>query len=137
MKPKRIVRRKETCGRLGCGKTKFGEDYEFHDPADPFVPNTEIPRLKPLHLGPRNVGFVESEIDALIDALAELRNAPEVGTRTTHVFLTDAMPRELEQRRELLERRKRLRAIGDHDPETKSKIDEIERALRALDRPQK
>ena len=75
MKPKRIVRRKEACGRLGCGKTKFGEDYEFHDPADPFVPNTEIPRLKPLHLGPRNVGFVDSEIDVLIGALAKLRNA--------------------------------------------------------------
>jgi predicted DNA-binding transcriptional regulator AlpA len=75
MKPKRIVRRKEACGRLGCGKTKFGEDYEFHDPADPFVPNTEIPRLKPIHLGPRNVGFLEHEIDALIDGLAKLRDA--------------------------------------------------------------
>jgi predicted DNA-binding transcriptional regulator AlpA len=74
MKPKRIARRKEACARLGCGKTKFDEDYEYHDPADPCVPGTEIPRLKPIHLGPRNVGFLDAEIDELIDALAALRD---------------------------------------------------------------
>jgi len=45
------------------------------------------------------------------------------------MFFTDAMPLELEEeRRELLERRAGLR--GDPDPETKSEIGEIERALR-------
>jgi predicted DNA-binding transcriptional regulator AlpA len=137
--PKRIVRKKEAWLRLGCGHSKFHEAYVLRDPADPFVPGTEIPRLKPIPLGSRNIGFLDHEIDELIDALAELRNAPEVGTRTTQVFLTDARPRELGQRRELLERGKRLRAqaIGDPDPETKSEIEEIERALRVLDRPQK
>jgi len=54
------------------------------------------------------------------------------------VFLKDALPVQLERRRrELLERRARLRAqlIGDADPETKLEIEEIERALRALDQP--
>jgi predicted DNA-binding transcriptional regulator AlpA len=134
-----ILRLKQVLSRLACGKTKFEEDYRHHTPDDPHVPGTDIPRVKPIPLGERNIGFLESEIDDLIDALAALRDAPEVGTRTTHVFLTDAMPRELEQRRELLERRKRLRAqaVGDPDPETKSEIEEIERALRALDQPQK
>ena len=71
MKPRKFVRRKEACGRMGCGKTKFKEDYEFHDAADPFVPGTEIPRVKRIPLGPVNFGFLEHELDALIDALAK------------------------------------------------------------------
>jgi hypothetical protein len=60
---------------LGCGKTKFETDYRFHSADDPFVKGTEIPRLKALPLGERNIGFLEHEADALIDALAELRDA--------------------------------------------------------------
>jgi len=71
MNPRRIVRRKEACGRLGCGRTKFIEDYEFHSADEPNVPGTEIPRVKPIPLGPVNVGFLEQALDALIDALAE------------------------------------------------------------------
>jgi len=140
MKPKRIVREPEACNRLGCRRTKFRTDYRFNDPANPTVPNTKIPRLRPVHLGVRNVGYIDSEIDELIDALAELRNASEFGTRTTHVFLTDALPPKLERERsELLERRNRLRAmvIGDPDPELRTQIEEIDRALRAFDQPRK
>jgi hypothetical protein len=71
MKPRKILRRKEACGRLGCGRTKFIEDYEFHDAADPFVPGTQIRRVRSIRLGPVNSGFLEHELDALIDALAE------------------------------------------------------------------
>jgi hypothetical protein len=148
---RKILRRKEAMSRLGCGKTKFSLDYEFHDEADPFVPGTQVPRVKSIPLGPVNIGFLESDIDALIDALASsgghseskaknrkaARNA-ETGTR---VFLTDALlpPRLERERRKRLERRARLRAqvIGDPDPETKSEIEEIERALRAFDQPRK
>jgi hypothetical protein len=139
MKPKRIVRPKEAWKKLGCGHSKFEEDYRFHTPDDPFVPGTDIPRVKAIPLGQRNVGFLDNDLDELIDALAELRDAVPVGTRTTQVFLTDAMPRKLEQRRELLERRKRLRAqvIADADPELRTQIEEIDRELRGLDRPQK
>lgn len=59
MKPRKILRPKETWARLGCGKTKGGEDYELHSAADPFVPGTQIPRLRPLSLGARNKGFLE------------------------------------------------------------------------------
>ena len=78
MKPRKILRPKETWASLGCGKTKFDEDYRFHTPDDPFVPGTEIPRLKPIPLGERNIGYLEHEKDALIDALAELRDAVPV-----------------------------------------------------------
>ena len=52
MKPKRIVREPEACSRLGCRRTKFRTDYR---------------------LGPRNIGYLDAEIDELIDA--ELRDA--------------------------------------------------------------
>src|SRR5262249_30578153 len=71
MKPRKILRRKEAMSRLGCGKTKFSLDYEFHDEADPNIPGADIPRVRALNLGPVNRGFLEHEIDALIDALAK------------------------------------------------------------------
>jgi hypothetical protein len=74
MKPRTILRPKATWKKLACGKTKFETDYRFHSDDDPFVPGTEIPRLKALPLGERNIGFLEHEADALIDGLAELRD---------------------------------------------------------------
>jgi hypothetical protein len=68
--PKQILRPKVTWGRVGCGRTKFSTDYTLHDPKDLYVPGTRIKRLKPIRLGPRNVGFLESDVDALIDALS-------------------------------------------------------------------
>jgi predicted DNA-binding transcriptional regulator AlpA len=96
MKPKRIVREPEACNRLGCRRTKFRNDYRFNNQADPNVPNTGIPRLRPVPLGVRNVGYIDGEIDDLIDALAALRDTPEVGT--TRVFLTDALPASTEMK---------------------------------------
>jgi hypothetical protein len=89
MKPKRIVRSKEAYARLGCGKTKFSEDYEFHDASEPYVPGTKIPRLKAVLLGPINKGFVEDELDCLITAIAELRDKP---ADTLRLYLTDQKP---------------------------------------------
>jgi predicted DNA-binding transcriptional regulator AlpA len=93
MKPRKILRPKETWAKLGCGKTTFEKLYRFHRANDPFVPNTEIRRLKPVPLGERNIGFLEHEADDLIDALAELRDAPKVSTQTSPLFLTDSKPK--------------------------------------------
>jgi predicted DNA-binding transcriptional regulator AlpA len=70
-KPRKILRPKETWARFGRGKTAFEENYRWHSPDDPFVTGTRIKRLKPIRLGPRNVGFLEHEVDQLIDQLAE------------------------------------------------------------------
>jgi hypothetical protein len=98
--PRKILRPKATYEKCGCGKTKFDEDYRHHSDDDPFVPGTNIPRVKAVFLGPRNVGFIEHELDALIDALVKAGEHAESkgtrkgkGTRTTRVFLTDAKPR--------------------------------------------
>ena len=72
---RRILRAKEAWAKLGCGKTKFEEDYRHHSDDDPHVPGTDIARVKPIPLGERLIGFLEHEIDELIDALAELRDA--------------------------------------------------------------
>ena len=73
--PRIILRLKQVLNRLACGKTKFKEHYRYHTPDDPHVPGTDIPRVKPIPLGPRNIGFLDSEIDGLVDALADLRDA--------------------------------------------------------------
>jgi hypothetical protein len=72
---KKIIRPKEGWARLGCGHTKFGTDYVLKTPAEPYVAGTRIKRLKPIRLGPRNIGFLESDVDALITALASQRDA--------------------------------------------------------------
>jgi hypothetical protein len=103
MKPRRLLRQKAMCAKLGCGKTKFGKDYRYHSADDPYVPGAPgVKRLKPVPVGERNIAFLEHEGDELIDGLAALRDAPEPGAHTTQVFLTDVMPRELE-RSKLLE----------------------------------
>jgi hypothetical protein len=56
---------------LGCKRTTFRTNYRLNDPADPNVPNTTIPRVKPIPLGPRNIGFAETALDALVDALVD------------------------------------------------------------------
>jgi hypothetical protein len=83
VKPKQIVRPKEAHRRLGCGKTKFSEDYEHHPGGEATVPGTNIPRVKPLFLGPRNKGFIEAELDDLVDALAALRDTMAGAPQTT------------------------------------------------------
>jgi predicted DNA-binding transcriptional regulator AlpA len=75
MTPKRIIREREGYERLGCGRTKFRRDYVVRDASKPNVPGTEIKRLKPIPLGERNIGFLEAELEALIDALVALRDA--------------------------------------------------------------
>jgi hypothetical protein len=76
MKPRKILRPKATQEKLACGKTKFDDDYRHHSDDDPDVPGAPgVKRLKPVPLGERNIGYLEHEVDELIDALAELRDA--------------------------------------------------------------
>ena len=81
---KRIVREPEACNRLGVKRTKFRTHYRFNDPADPLVPNLNHPRLRPAPIGVRNLGYLEHEIEQLIDALAKLRDTAPAVPRITH-----------------------------------------------------
>jgi predicted DNA-binding transcriptional regulator AlpA len=81
----KIERPQAACARLGVGKTMFDENYVDRG-SNPVVPNTDIPRLRPVQLGPRAIGFFSDEIDDLIEALRRLRDtspskAPKTGDR--------------------------------------------------------
>src|SRR5262245_59762075 len=100
--PRVILRLKQAVARLGCGRTKFDEDYRFHSADDPNVPGTKILRVKALDLGPRIKGFLEHEIDALIDALkaspqptsvAQQRNAAKREAARRQAHSKEARPR--------------------------------------------
>lgn len=95
--PRKILRPPEARARVARGRTAFEDNYRLHDAADPFIPGTRIPRLKPVAIGPRNIGYLEDEVDAVIDALAAMRDSrPPV---VAHVFFKDSGPRRIEQRR--------------------------------------
>jgi predicted DNA-binding transcriptional regulator AlpA len=57
---RRIIRKPEVLKRLGIGRTKFEEDYRR--------------RLRSVRLGERAVGYVEDEVDALVDELIAARD---------------------------------------------------------------
>jgi hypothetical protein len=60
---------------LPVGATKFDADYVWHSESDPYVPGTNIPRLRPVQLGERAKGFFDDEVAALVEALRLLRDA--------------------------------------------------------------
>jgi hypothetical protein len=70
----KIVRPKEAQSRLGCGHTKFYEDYVHQEGGEENVPGTNVARLRPIPLGLRNTGFLDNELDSLIEGLAALRD---------------------------------------------------------------
>ncbi len=71
---KKLLRRKAVLERLPVGRTKLDDDFVYHDGGDPFIPGTDIPRLRWVHLGPRSVAADEDEVDALIEALRAHRD---------------------------------------------------------------
>jgi hypothetical protein len=93
--PRKILRPKAAYEKCGCGKTKFDEDYRHRDDGDPHVPGTQVKRVRPVNLGPRNIGYFEHELDELLDGLrkvgghSESKAKNEKAARTTRVLLAD------------------------------------------------
>lgn len=56
-------------GKLPVGRTKFNDDYVYHEGGAEFISGTSIPRLHPVRLGPRAIAFAEDEVEAVIEAL--------------------------------------------------------------------
>jgi hypothetical protein len=97
--PRKILRPPETWARLGRRKTSFEENIRFHAASDPFITGTRIERLRAVRLGPRCVGYLEHEVDRVIDALAEVGGNFESkaknrkAARADRVSLTDSKTR--------------------------------------------
>ena len=70
-----ILRPKIAWQKLGIRHSLFYANYVQQPGGDQFVPGTKIHRLRPVRLGERAVGFIEVELDALIEGLREQRDA--------------------------------------------------------------
>jgi hypothetical protein len=72
-----ILRAPAARQKIGVGKTKFDGEYVLKNEADPYVPDTNeaVRRLRPVVLGRRALGFIEDEIDVLIEELRRWRNS--------------------------------------------------------------
>jgi hypothetical protein len=91
-------------GRLGlwrAGKTKVCSDYLLRDPANPYVPGTDVLRAKVTYLGPKLPIVTEAEVERLPRELGE--------------FYANAQRIERDQ---ALERDKGLRRERDRRPRT-------------------
>jgi hypothetical protein len=62
-------KRKPRVGRLAVGKTKLHEDYLLHDPDDPLIPGTDVPRLSLVYLGPKTPVVTDDEVNRVIAGL--------------------------------------------------------------------
>ena len=60
---KKILRLPEVRERLGVGRTTLYERF------------VRTGRLRPVQIGPRAIGFVEGDVDAIIDELVAQRDA--------------------------------------------------------------
>jgi predicted DNA-binding transcriptional regulator AlpA len=70
----RILRPRETWQTLGVGRTNFHDNYIYKEGGGETVPGTNVPRLRPVPLGPRAVGFFNDELQNLIEALRRHRD---------------------------------------------------------------
>jgi hypothetical protein len=63
--------RKDRLGLWRAGKTKICADYLLRDPAEPFVPGTDVRRAEITYLGPRLPVVAEAEVERLPRELGE------------------------------------------------------------------
>jgi hypothetical protein len=72
-----ILRGRAAWQKVGVGRTNFFENFVLNDDSDPYVPGTdgEVRRVRPIPLGERAIGFIEDEVDVLIEDLRRWRNS--------------------------------------------------------------
>ena len=70
-----LLRPRAAWKRFSVGKTLFSENYVARPGGDPFIPETSVPRIKPIPVGKRAVAFASDEIDETIEALKRERDA--------------------------------------------------------------
>ena len=60
---------KSSEGNLRHPRAKGYRDFILTDPSNPFISGTDVPRLRPMHLGVKSVGVSEDEIQRVVVAL--------------------------------------------------------------------
>jgi hypothetical protein len=89
----RLIRLRDAYGRGGVvpvGRTKFFDDFVLNSEADPFVPNSEIPRLKLIPLGERAMALDLDEVNSFVDQLKQLRQERRQGTAAERERMAEA-----------------------------------------------
>jgi hypothetical protein len=76
----KLLRPNQIYGRgnpLPVGKTYFFQNFVHFEGGDAvqYIPGTDIPRLKLIRLGPRAVAALEDEVEALVEAWRDARDA--------------------------------------------------------------
>jgi hypothetical protein len=61
-------------GLLGVAKSAFYESYVLKDEGDPFIPDTDVPRLKLLHLAKNATAVFNDEIEKMQEGLRRWRD---------------------------------------------------------------
>jgi hypothetical protein len=69
-----ILRPRQAWQRINVGKSNFHQNYVFKEGGPAYLPGTDIPRLKPVKLGPRARGFFNDEVAELIENLRRFRD---------------------------------------------------------------
>jgi hypothetical protein len=58
-------------GVFDLSRSKFYKDFVLSDPADPNIPGTDIPRLRPVHLGGKSVAIDDDDASRVVEALKD------------------------------------------------------------------
>jgi hypothetical protein len=88
-------------GVFAVSKSKFFEDYIFHDESKPNIPGTHVPRLRLVRLGVKAKGATSDEVKRVIDGLARCSQGTEEDT-SQEQFITELLRRCPQLRREVL-----------------------------------
>src|SRR6478672_3006725 len=56
-------------GIFDVSRAKGYRDFNLTDPANPFITGTDVPRLRPIHLGGKSVGVSDDEINRVVAGL--------------------------------------------------------------------
>jgi hypothetical protein len=68
-------------GVFPVGHTKFYEDYVMRDESDPYIPGTDVERLRLVHLGEKARGATSDEITRVIEGLQRCSQAKHAAKR--------------------------------------------------------
>jgi hypothetical protein len=69
-----LFNRKGRPGVFGISRSTFHDNFVLHSAADPFIPGTDVPRLKLLHLAPNAAAAFNDEVQAVVEGLRRWRD---------------------------------------------------------------
>jgi hypothetical protein len=69
-----LYNRKGRPGIFGISRSTFFDNFVLHSEADPYIPRTDVRRLRLLHLAPNAAAAFNDEIDALEEGLRRWRD---------------------------------------------------------------